>query len=99
MVCFQHVIDCADPDRLARFWKEALRYEFKPAPEAAHPGQVMPGIMATAKMPNLAACARQVPSADRRRAGRGHPPDPARATAQRGSSWVEYALTLPHTRS
>jgi Glyoxalase-like domain len=22
------VIDCADPDRLARFWKEALHYEF-----------------------------------------------------------------------
>jgi hypothetical protein len=32
MVRFQLVIDCADPDRLARFWKEALHYEFKPAP-------------------------------------------------------------------
>jgi hypothetical protein len=29
MVRFQLVIDCADPDRLARFWKEALHYEFK----------------------------------------------------------------------
>lgn len=33
MVRFQLVIDCADPDRLARFWKEALHYEFTPAPE------------------------------------------------------------------
>ena len=27
MVRFQLVIDCADPDRLAWFWKEALHYE------------------------------------------------------------------------
>jgi hypothetical protein len=33
MVCFQLVIDCAGPDRLARFWKEALHYEFQAAPE------------------------------------------------------------------
>jgi hypothetical protein len=33
MVRFQLTIDCADPDRLARFWKEALHYEFTPAPE------------------------------------------------------------------
>jgi Glyoxalase-like domain len=33
MVCFQFVIDCTDPDRMARFWKEALHYEFTPAPE------------------------------------------------------------------
>ncbi len=33
MVRYQLVIDCANPDRLARFWKEALHYEFKPAPE------------------------------------------------------------------
>jgi Glyoxalase-like domain len=33
MVRFQLVIDCADPDRMARFWKEALRYEFVPAPD------------------------------------------------------------------
>jgi Glyoxalase-like domain len=33
MVRFQLVIDCADPDRLARFWKEALQYQFAPAPE------------------------------------------------------------------
>lgn len=33
MVCFQLVIDCADPDRLARFWSAALHYEFEPAPE------------------------------------------------------------------
>ena len=33
MVRFQLVIDCADPDRMARFWKEALHYEFVPAPD------------------------------------------------------------------
>jgi hypothetical protein len=33
MVRFQLVIDCADPDRLARFWREALHYEFSPAPQ------------------------------------------------------------------
>jgi hypothetical protein len=33
MVRFQLVIDCASPDRLARFWKEALHYEFKAAPD------------------------------------------------------------------
>ena len=33
MVGFQLVIDCTDPDRLARFWKEALHYEFTPAPD------------------------------------------------------------------
>jgi hypothetical protein len=31
-VNFQLVIDCADPDRLARFWAAALRYEFEPPP-------------------------------------------------------------------
>ena len=31
-VNFQLVIDCADPDRLARFWAAALRYEFQPPP-------------------------------------------------------------------
>jgi hypothetical protein len=29
---FQLVIDCADPDLLARFWAAALGYEFAPAP-------------------------------------------------------------------
>jgi hypothetical protein len=29
---FQLVIDCADPDRLARFWAAALGYELTPAP-------------------------------------------------------------------
>lgn len=29
---FQLVIDCADPDRMARFWAAALRYEFAPPP-------------------------------------------------------------------
>jgi hypothetical protein len=29
-VRFQMVIDCADPDRLARFWAEALGYRFEP---------------------------------------------------------------------
>jgi hypothetical protein len=29
---FQLVIDCADPDRLARFWAAALGYEFAPPP-------------------------------------------------------------------
>ncbi len=33
MVRFQLVIDCGNPDRLARFWKEALHYEFTPAPD------------------------------------------------------------------
>jgi hypothetical protein len=33
MVRFQLVIDCTDPDRLARFWRAALHYEFTPAPE------------------------------------------------------------------
>jgi Glyoxalase-like domain len=33
MVRFQLVIDCASPDRLARFWKQALHYEFKAAPD------------------------------------------------------------------
>ena len=31
-VCFQLVIDCADPDRLAHFWAAALGYELAPAP-------------------------------------------------------------------
>jgi Glyoxalase-like domain len=31
-VRFQLVIDCTDPDRLARFWSAALRYEFAPPP-------------------------------------------------------------------
>ena len=29
---FQLVIDCADPDRLARFWAAALGYEIEPPP-------------------------------------------------------------------
>jgi len=29
---FQLVIDCADPDRLARFWTAAVGYELAPAP-------------------------------------------------------------------
>src|SRR5258708_19528599 len=31
-VRFQFVIDCADPDRLARFWAPALAYELAPLP-------------------------------------------------------------------
>ncbi len=31
-VRFQLVIDCADPDRLARFWAAAPGYELAPAP-------------------------------------------------------------------
>jgi hypothetical protein len=31
-VRFQLVIDCADPDRLARFWAAALGYELEPPP-------------------------------------------------------------------
>jgi len=31
-VRFQLVIDCADPDRLARFWAAALDYELAPPP-------------------------------------------------------------------
>jgi hypothetical protein len=30
---FQLVIDCADPDRLARFWAAALGYELAPTPD------------------------------------------------------------------
>ena len=30
---FQIVIDCADPERLARFWTQALGYEEEPPPE------------------------------------------------------------------
>jgi hypothetical protein len=32
-VPIQIVFDCADPDRVARFWAEALGYEFPPPPE------------------------------------------------------------------
>jgi hypothetical protein len=31
-VRFQVVVDCADADRLARFWAAALHYEFAPPP-------------------------------------------------------------------
>lgn len=31
-VSFQLVIDCADPDRLARFWAAALGYQLEPPP-------------------------------------------------------------------
>ena len=31
-VRFQLVIDCTDPERLARFWAAALGYEFEPSP-------------------------------------------------------------------
>jgi Glyoxalase-like domain len=31
-VRFQLVIDCADPDRLSRFWAAALGYELEPPP-------------------------------------------------------------------
>ena len=31
-VRFQLVIDCADPDRLARFWADALSYDIAPPP-------------------------------------------------------------------
>jgi hypothetical protein len=32
-VSFQRVIDCTDPDRLARFWAAALGYVLAPPPE------------------------------------------------------------------
>ena len=32
-VRFQLTVDCADPDRLARFWAEALHYDLAPPPE------------------------------------------------------------------
>ena len=32
-VRFQLVIDCGDPDRMARFWAAALGYEIAPAPD------------------------------------------------------------------
>ena len=31
-VRFQLVIDCADPDKLARFWAAALNYQLEPPP-------------------------------------------------------------------
>jgi Glyoxalase-like domain len=34
-VRFQLVIDCADPDLLARFWAAALGYELEPPPTGA----------------------------------------------------------------
>jgi hypothetical protein len=33
VVRFQLVIDCAEPDRLARFWASALHYQLEPAPD------------------------------------------------------------------
>lgn len=33
MLRFQLVIDCANPDKLAGFWAEALGYVFEPPPE------------------------------------------------------------------
>lgn len=33
MVRYQLVIDCSDPDLLARFWAQALNYGFEPAPD------------------------------------------------------------------
>ena len=33
MVRYQLVIDCADPDRMARFWVVALHYELEPSPD------------------------------------------------------------------
>lgn len=33
MVRFQLVIDCADPDRMARFWAAALHYQLAPPPD------------------------------------------------------------------
>ena len=33
MVRYQLVIDCADPDRMARFWAAALHYELEPPPD------------------------------------------------------------------
>jgi Glyoxalase-like domain len=35
---FQLVIDCRDPEPLARFWAAALGYEFEPLPEGSQPG-------------------------------------------------------------
>jgi hypothetical protein len=32
-ISFQVVIDCADPERLARFWASALGYDIEPPPE------------------------------------------------------------------
>jgi len=32
-VRFQIVMNCADPDLMARFWAAALRYELEPAPD------------------------------------------------------------------
>ncbi|QPZ38178.1 VOC family protein [Paramicrobacterium chengjingii] len=33
MVRFQMVIDCTDPELLARFWADALHYRLEPAPD------------------------------------------------------------------
>ncbi|MFB9883388.1 VOC family protein [Planobispora siamensis] len=32
MVSYQSVIDCAAPERMARFWAGALRYTVEPPP-------------------------------------------------------------------
>jgi hypothetical protein len=37
-VRFQLVIDCADPDPLARFWAAALGYQLEPSRSASLPG-------------------------------------------------------------
>jgi hypothetical protein len=35
---FQLVIDCKDPERLARFWAAALGYVLEPPPKGSLPG-------------------------------------------------------------
>jgi hypothetical protein len=43
-VRFQLVIDCADPDLVARFWAAALGYELEP-PQLASPAGMTTGVM------------------------------------------------------
>jgi len=45
---FQLVIDCADPEPLARFWVAAPGYEFELPPEAMTAGAHIPGRLVSA---------------------------------------------------
>ena len=48
-VSFQLVIDCADPEPLARFWAAALGYELEPPPDGflAGLGAMIVGVLST----------------------------------------------------
>ena len=64
---FQLVIDCADPDRLARFWADALGYELAPPRPASPPGTTT---TATSGCPRRNWVSGRTGSATRRATGR-----------------------------